>query len=546
MREPALLLPIQAHRGLAASPSCLFSLEQQPVHAPPSTPLRGVPDGGPTAPAASPASANSAALPAIVPCEGHFHPGTSEVVPPVPTQPAATESRHPQWLHVTRAAGQLDEASNGQDRRTLFELLRMFASQECPDILDTAGLGGPVKQRDIIYLRGHTGHWIGTRGTEVVCNKADRSSAMPFVLETRAHVLRGECKVAFRLGDGHQWLATTPSHDVRVVERRDGSRAAEAQFVVQADHQGDSPIVSGTAVYLKSVGCGRLLNVEGDLVRVRSHERGTLQRIVIEKVPAEAEVPAACPAYDLSLEEKAWILRRGVQCALVNRQQLAKFLGGHRPSSKEVLRAYARLWEAEWRCAWGGPQADGEGALQGGAEGAEDSGGSPASRHSSRGAQSSDSGRGGRRSKSRPRTSRREWILGMVSGVSPEDRHNGDLFVSALRSFFASALRMSQLEADPVQRVIEAFAEALAKDKTLLDTFSGSMLPEQERKTYRTVEEVLFGLTYTTLMLNTDMHNKQVSQKMWDNKKFVGAGKDCGVTGGLMLCVFKHIQREEL
>ena len=46
------------------------------------------------------------------------------------------------------------------------------------------------------------------------------------------------------------------------------------------------------------------------------------------------------------------------------------------------------------------------------------------------------------------------------------------------------------------------------------------------------------------LMLNTDMHNKQVAQKMWDNKKFAGRpdawihrlcllppliGKDCPV-----------------
>ena len=32
-----------------------------------------------------------------------------------------------------------------------------------------------------------------------------------------------------------------------------------------------------------------------------------------------------------------------------------------------------------------------------------------------------------------------------------------------MRSFFANAIRMSKLEADPVQRVIEAFAEALVR-----------------------------------------------------------------------------------
>lgn len=70
-------------------------------------------------------------------------------------------------------------------------------------------------------------------------------------------------------------------------------------------------------------------------------------------------------------------------------------------------------------------------------------------------------------------------------------------------------------------------AEALVSDASFLQCFSSSMLPEAERKTYRTPEEVLFGLTYTTLMLNTDLHNKQVGSKMWDMKKFVGAGKDC-------------------
>merc|ERR1712187_851426 len=107
------------------------------------------------------------------------------------------------------------------------------------------------------------------------------------------------------------------------------------------------------------------------------------------------------------------------------------------------------------------------------------------------------------------KTGKRDWILSMVSSVTPDDKSNGNLFISALRSFFAAALRMSQLEADPVQRVIEAFAEALVSDAAFLEHFSHSMLPEAERKTYRTPEEVLFGLTYTTLMLNTDMHNKQ-------------------------------------
>jgi len=289
--------------------------------------------------------------------------------------------------------------------------------------------------------------------------------------------------------------------------------------------------MSGIPVYLKSVGTGRTIDIEGEAVRARTQDRGTLQRIVIEKVPPASEVPLSCPSYELKAQEKAWLLRRGVQHALVDKQQLAKFLSHHRPQCRELLKEYTKLWESEWRQGWSS-------ILQ---EAAEDSTGSPASR----GGQSSDSGRATQRRRSKPR-SKREWISGMFSGMTPEDRNNGNLFVSALRSFFATELRISQLEHDPVQRVIEAFAEALVSDESFLGYFGQSMLPEKERKAYRTPDEVLFGLTYTTVMLNTDMHNKQVSQKMWDTRKFVGAGKDCGVTGGLMLQIFKNIQKEEL
>merc|ERR1712187_765662 len=98
---------------------------------------------------------------------------------------------------------------------------------------------------------------------------------------------------------------------------------------------------------------------------------------------------------------------------------------------------------------------------------------------------SATSASGVRRAPSKTRKSKRDWILSMVSSVSADDKSNGGLFISALRSFFATALRMSQLEADPVQRVIEAFAEALVSDASFLQCFTASMLPEVERKTYR-------------------------------------------------------------
>jgi len=97
-----------------------------------------------------------------------------------------------------------------------------------------------------------------------------------------------------------------------------------------------------------------------------------------------------------------------------------------------------------------------------------------------------------------------------------------------------------------VQRVVEAFAEALVSDRAFLDCFTASMLPEEERKEQKKTEDVIFMLTYMTIMINTDLHNHKVANKMWDVKKFVRAHRDCGVTTGLMNEIFKHIQKEEL
>merc|ERR1712151_891560 len=151
--------------------------------------------------------------------------------------------------------------------------------------------------------------------------------------------------------------------------------------------------------------------------------------------------------------------------------------------------------------------------------------------------------------KSSPTNQNQNWVRNMVKrqASDPQDKKNGDVFMSALRSFFADSLRVSQLEANNVMRIVEAFAAALVADATFLQVFSVSMLPEAERKVYRSPEEVLFGLTYTTMMLNTDAHNKQVGQKMFDKKKFVEkAGRDCGVRCALMSRIYQRVVEEEL
>eukprot|EP00429_Kryptoperidinium_foliaceum_P115611 CAMPEP_0176305666 /NCGR_PEP_ID=MMETSP0121_2-20121125/63080_1 /TAXON_ID=160619 /ORGANISM="Kryptoperidinium foliaceum, Strain CCMP 1326" /LENGTH=251 /DNA_ID=CAMNT_0017647343 /DNA_START=18 /DNA_END=770 /DNA_ORIENTATION=+ len=240
-----------------------------------------------------------------------------------------------------------------QNRRVLFELLSMLAAQSrCEDILDVVGLGGALKAGDAVYLRGHTGRWIGMRNAAVVCNKPDRASASVFVLETRSANVRHESKVVFKCAAapeppaaGHSWrLGVTPTFDVRPLQRPDGAKDADSSFFVLSMSVG--PVSSGIPVYLKCVGSGRTIDIDGDVVRARGQEQGTHQRICIEKLPPESEIPAACPDTELSAQEKAWLFRRGVQLALVDKQQIAKLLSSHRPTCRELLKIYTRLWEA--------------------------------------------------------------------------------------------------------------------------------------------------------------------------------------------------------
>lgn len=437
-----------------------------------------------------------------------------------------------EWVR-TKMAG-TDLPANDRNRRILFQILSMLVEQNrCEDALDAVGLGGPIKSGDSIFLRGHTGRWLGNKNAAIVCNKPDRSSSMQFSLETKSSSLRHESKAIFKILDPetstssrHSRLGVTPQGEFRAVQRPEGVKDGETQFVVLSHSSG--PITSGATVFLKSVGSGKILEVDGDAVRFRGQQMGTRQRVSLEKMPAESNVPSACEDVEFSVGEQAWLFRRGVGFAMIDKQQIAKFLSSHRPGCKEMIKAYTRLWEFEWRQTW--PDLLG---ADGDADDVE----------VDRGV-SQTSSRQSQRTPSRGR--RRDWIFNRVGGPREDDKTNGNLFISALRSFFATALRMSQLEADPVQRVIEAFADALVADTAFMERFKSSMLVEAERKTYRTPEDVLFGLTYMILMLNTDTHNKQVAQKMWDTKKFVAAGKDCGVTGGLMMQIFKNVQNEEL
>lgn len=459
--------------------------------------------------------------------------GVRQVVPQ-PQMPPNGDDRHNVWLRMSVSLDLQTLATTGENRRMLFELLSMLCLRNrCQDVLDTVGMAGALQTNDTVYIRGHTGLYLGAKtSSEIICNKADRHSAAALVIESKAPALRPGCRISFCLADQAGRMGVDANGEAKMLPKG-GSKDAE-QFVIQA-FMGDWPmILSGMPVTLRSAGNGKHLDVEGEIVRARSSDRGTLQRIVLEKIPSESEIPSPCSDRDLSVQDQAWLFRRGVQLALIDKQAFAAFVSKHKGVDKDLLLTYTCLWEAEWR-ATRPSFADGAGDESGGSPG-------PGGRTKSVGAR----GEASKRSTSRPRARTMDTIFSMFGGVNADDKANGDMFTDALRSFFANALRMSQLEADCVQRVIEAFAAALVKDGPFIEAFSASMLPVKERKTYSTPEEVLFGLAYTTMMLNTDAHNQQVAQKMWDNKKFVSAAKDCGVTNGLMMQIFKNVQKEQL
>lgn len=427
--------------------------------------------------------------------------------------------------------------SNDEDRRMLYELLAMFAAKNrCDEVLETVGLGGPMKPNDVCVLRGHTGLWFGLKGKhDILCNKPEREEGVRLVVECKGQSLNFGGRVIFRIKDGtgasRGSLGVTPTGEVRALER--SGKSQDLQFIVQPAGDTQGTVVSGSNCTLRSHSLGKNVDVEGEVVRARTDERGTPQRLVMEKICNEIMIPHACSDRELTLEQQAWLLRRGCAWSLCDKQKLAKFLSGHKAGRVELLKTYAKLWEKEWRIAR--PAGDG---------GVDSRSGSPDSGASRRTTTSGSTG-GAKRPDSRGRKPLGR-LFDMFSGISAEDKSNGDVIMDALRSYFATALHMSQLEADCVQRVIEAFAEAMVNDKSFLDPFTASMLPEKDRKTYCTPEEVIFGLAYTTMMLNTDAHSQQVAQKMWDLKKFTAAGKDCGVTPGLMQQIFKNVQKEEL
>merc|ERR1719195_1289798 len=126
------------------------------------------------------------------------------------------------------------------------------------------------------------------------------------------------------------------------------------------------------------------------------------------------EVPAACSVFRQTVQ-KAVVLRSGVQHSLVDKQKLASFLAT--PGCQDLLRNYARLWDEEWRISW-------LSVLQ-----------------------AVDTAAGGKGHRSCARSSFPLRLLGNTlptrrlwrTDTPQDDKRNGNLMVSAMRSFFSMA-----------------------------------------------------------------------------------------------------------
>jgi len=247
-----------------------------------------------------------------------------------------------------------------------------------------------------------------------------------------------------------------------------------------------------------------------------------VQGIQAHMLRSALDVPAACSVFRQTVQQKALLLRCGVQHSLVDRQKLAKFLAS--PVCQDLLQNYARLWEEEWRISWLPVLQTGESAA---------------------------AGKDHRSSAHRfpMRLVRCSFPIGCVwhIGTPQEDKRNGNLVVNAMQSFFSMAIHMVHVEANEVLTLNKAFVKALVSDVSFLQCLSSSMRPKEERhQEYQTEEDSLLGLTYVTLLLQTDLHNRKVARKTWNRGKFMDAGKDIGFTPGVMLQIYKNVKKGSL
>eukprot|EP00927_Polykrikos_kofoidii_P008928 TRINITY_DN13723_c0_g1_i1.p1 TRINITY_DN13723_c0_g1~~TRINITY_DN13723_c0_g1_i1.p1 ORF type:complete len:1567 (-),score=310.40 TRINITY_DN13723_c0_g1_i1:208-4809(-) len=432
-----------------------------------------------------------------------------------------------------------------EDKRILYSLLAMLAEKaELPQLTSVAGLGGQVCSGEVVFLRGHTGRYVSARPNgSVDCHAPERGVSEEFLVMSTNNrpgpLGKGDTVTLEVASSGREHLLLTATGGTAagtgIVSEACLALPAgsgEQTFLLNHRRRADAGIMSGREVRIVSVPSERPLEVSGDTFRpgTAGAVTGARRRFFLEKV---------------------WVFSRGVHLGLVQKQHLASMLSKPGGEAKQLLRIFATQWATEWAQSFalaktlkGEDTTDGKSAV-------EASNGQLTGDNSSADAGSgSDHGRTiGVAAAAAPTEMEavakiRRFFRRIM--VPPVECEIGDLFVNALRSYFSETLHVSQLEANNVMRLVEAFAASLVADASFLATFTPAMLPKEQRKTYKTNEEVLFGLTYMSMMLNTDAHSSQVAMKSWDKKTFVDGGKTCGVTPALMTQIYRRITESEL
>jgi len=135
-------------------------------------------------------------------------------------------------------------------------------------------------------------------------------------------------------------------------------------------------------------------------------------------------------------------------------------------------------------------------------------------------------------------------LLGIA--YTTEGKKVGIIFMEAVRSFCSKWLTIAGVEADSVMRLVEDFAKALTSFTKFITLFEAECLPVQERKQYKTVEDIIFALTYAVMMLNTSVHNKNNKQGGMDKLDFLKFGSQTHVSREVLRYIFKSVKEKEM
>lgn len=99
----------------------------------------------------------------------------------------------------------------------------------------------------------------------------------------------------------------------------------------------------------------------------------------------------------------------------------------------------------------------------------------------------------------------------MFARRTPEQQHGrqcGRVLIDGMRELFCQAMRLTGVEQEAITRLLEEFARALCSEEEIQTRFQHVLLPDDQRpKDVESMEQAVFLLAYSALLLNTAMYN---------------------------------------